>query len=998
MQFRRRLKSCFFTALILTLTAAPAFFHPHAVAATQRQQTAEPPAVLISALHYYGYESSADEAVQLTNMSANAITLNEAWSLTDAGNHRLGFPASGVVLPPSGRVWVANNAAAFIRQFGFAPTLSYADMTGSTLAFANTGGALQLRYGLGDTLDTGNLTGNKWPGGAASPTYASMARIDTGGADVPGNWATAASASPTALDADGNPILGTPRGPNSVAVAPSAGTTRTVVINEVAWAGTASSSSHEWIELYNNTAQAIALEGWLIRIDSAKSIALTGQIGPQSYYLIQRNATTFRSGATADLTASFSLANDGEALALISNANTLVDTLVYGNGNAQPGWIGPPLQPYTVTQLIPITGQILMRKLGEAGLPISDTNTAQDWMNDRADMIDGRKPVYPGWSFEAFSTPAQANSPLTLAIAPDHSFETVSQNLSAAQSTIDLESFTFDNAAIGDLLVEKARLGVRVRVLLDGTPVGGLSDQTLWICKRLTEINPASGSACWFMRSDTAQDIRTRYAYLHAKFAIVDQRTLIVSSENFGMNGMPFDDKADGTAGHRGVLAVVSAPELIARAGAIFAADSNEANRDIVQWCNLCAPYASPSLEFSPIYTTGGMSYTVDFAPLVIDAPVSMSLSTSPESHVRSAHSIISILNAAGAGDEVLVQELDEPTYWGRSTSNTADDPNVRLQAILGAAARGARIRIALDKFYDDPTAARSNAATVTYLHALARANGWDIQAIQADVTGRGVHNKMILVKNGDRYFSQVGSWNGTETSAKRNREMSLLIESRTAYDYLSGMFWADFWHAQPTYLPALMNDYQTHAITYPLISEVLFNPAGQDEVGHEWIELYNPTANTVSLAGYKIGDATGATGNLGDGRYIFPADAALPPFGVLVVAENAALMQQDWGVVPAYELSDYDPNVPQLTLDPGTITGTMNLANAGDEVVLWGPDNTVVDALVWGTGLFTGTLPFSGTVSVGNHTLQRWPANQDTNNCEIDFREQNLPSVGVVP
>ena len=962
-------------------------------------EIAENPAVLISALHYYGYESNADEAVQLTNITPNTITLDSAWSMMDANNHTLSFPAAGFAMGPGGRAWIANNAAAFARQFGFAPALSYADLTGTSLTFANTGGSVQLRFGLGDALDTGNVSGGAWAGGAASPSYASMERIDAGAADVPANWATAqVSTTPIAFNASATPIIGTPRAANSVAIAPSANTTLTVVINEVAWAGTASSSSHEWIELYNNAPISISLEGWTIHIGSTKSLALAGSIEPHGYFLIQRNIATFSNGAVADLTTPFSLVNTGEALALISNANTLVDTLVYGNGAAQAGWMGAPLQPYTVTQLIPSTGQILMRKLGEGGLPVADTNTAQDWLNDRADAIDGRKPIYPGWSVEQFFEPVQARSFITLGIAPDNSFDVVSKTLSAARNTIELESFTFDNAALGDLLVEKARAGVRVRALLDGAPVGGLPDQTLWICQRITAANPSSGSGCWFMRSDTAQDIRTRYAYLHAKFVIIDQQQLIVSSENFGMNGMPFDDKTDGTVGHRGIVAVVSAPELISRASAIFETDSSETNRDIARWCVACAPYSAPGVGFVPVYTTGGISYTVEFAPLVVDTPLSMSLSTSPESHVRSAHSIFSVLNLAGAGDEVLVQELDEPTYWGRSTSNTADDPNVRLQAILGAAARGARVRMALDAFYDDPDAARSNAATASYLHDLAQANGWDIQAIREDVTGHGVHNKMILVTVGGRHFSQIGSWNGSETSAKRNREMSLLIESKYVYDYLSTMFWADFWHSQPVYLPTLLNGYQSQDITHPLISEVLFNPAGQDETGREWVEIYNPSASTMSLAGYKIGDAIGPTGNLGDGRYVFPANATLPPFGVIVVAENAALVQQDWGVVPTFELSDYDPAVPNLTLDPTSITGTMSLANAGDEVVLWGPDDAIVDAVAWGTSLLTGTKPFPLGVSAGNRTLQRWPPNQDTNNCAIDFREQNLPTVGLVP
>ena len=39
------------------------------------------PAVRITVLHYYGRESTADEAIRLTNTSAETITLDSAWSL-----------------------------------------------------------------------------------------------------------------------------------------------------------------------------------------------------------------------------------------------------------------------------------------------------------------------------------------------------------------------------------------------------------------------------------------------------------------------------------------------------------------------------------------------------------------------------------------------------------------------------------------------------------------------------------------------------------------------------------------------------------------------------------------------------------------------------------------------------------------------------------------------------------------------------------------------------
>jgi hypothetical protein len=43
-------------------------------------------------------------------------------------------------------------------------------------------------------------------------------------------------------------------------------------------------------------------------------------------------------------------------------------------------------------------------------------------------------------------------------------------------------------------------------------------------------------------------------------------------------------------------------------------------------------------------------------------------------------------------------------------------------------------------------------------------------------------------------------------------------------------------------------------AIPRPLITEVLYNPAGYEPDG-EWFELYNAGGVTLDLYGYKIGD-----------------------------------------------------------------------------------------------------------------------------------------------
>ncbi|MCL6509196.1 MAG: lamin tail domain-containing protein [Anaerolineae bacterium] len=944
--------------------------------------------VVISALAYYGYDGNNDEAVQLTNLSSSEVNLDANWVLRDAGNRTWAFPL--FTLPPATRIWIANNATAFVRQFGFSPTLSYS----GTLTFANHGGSVSLERIRPESLDSANASGGSWDAGSGSPTYRSMERIDSDAPDTADNWADASVTTPMAFDANGNAIAGTPRAVNSVAVLPSP-TSRTVVINEVAWGGTRANANHEWIELYNNSPAGIVLNGWQITSLTGDLITLSGTIGGNGYFLIQHNAATFSSGAVADQTASFSLNNAGETLQLINPNAEIVDVLVYGDGAPQPGWIGPPLQPYTVTQTIPDDGQILMRRLNPAtGLPVADTDAAQDWWNDRGDAADARKPIYPGWPIERFFIPAVGSGSLKLAVAPDSSYDVVAQTLAAAIRSIDLASFTFEQARIGELLATKAAAGVTVRVLLDGAPVGGLKDQTRWICQRITDADPSGRSGCWFMRSVPADKVHTRYAFLHAKFAIVDGAWLLIGSENFGPRGLPDDEKSDGTLGQRGLIAVTDASTIVARAQDIFDADINSANLDITRWCSTCAPYGPPPAGFIPDYASGGISYTVRFAPFEVAGPVSMTLFSSPENHLASTIGIVGLLNRAGAGDEILIEQLDEPHYWGVTSSTPDNDPNPRLLAILNAAARGATVRILLDSYYDNPSQVRSNFATMQYVLAMARTHGWDVQAATGNPAGLGVHNKLIMLRLGERHFTQIGSWNGTEVSAKRNREMSVLIESSEAYAYLREVFMRDFQLARPIYLPIVAKDHRP--ANYLLISEVLVNPSGGSEAGREWIEIYNPTPLPIAIGNYKIGDAA-VRGSTGEGMYAFPANAMLQPNQAIVVAQNAAAYFADWGKKPDYELSDYDPAVPELSPYPAWAQGTIGLANSGDEVVLLDKDDRIVDAVVWLSGNVPGVNPYPAAIPAG-HTLQRWPPSLDTDNCAVDFRDQAIPSPGVVP
>ncbi len=109
-----------------------------------------------------------------------------------------------------------------------------------------------------------------------------------------------------------------------------------LLINEVAWAGTAASTSDEWIELYNPGTSAIPLSGWILRaLDGTPTINLTGSIPAGGYYLLERTDDTAVSDITADLIFSGDVSNSGEIFQLFDPSNRLIDT-ANSNGGSWP--------------------------------------------------------------------------------------------------------------------------------------------------------------------------------------------------------------------------------------------------------------------------------------------------------------------------------------------------------------------------------------------------------------------------------------------------------------------------------------------------------------------------------------------------------------------------------------------------------------------------------------------------------------------------------------
>lgn len=114
--------------------------------------------------------------------------------------------------------------------------------------------------------------------------------------------------------------------PNAMAAAPGS-----IVINEVAWAGSADSANDEWIELYNTTGSAVDLTGWVIEDDGSTTYALSGTIAAGSYFLIEDSETSVNPNA-ADVVVGISLANSGDSLVLKDETGAVIDSVNSGGG------------------------------------------------------------------------------------------------------------------------------------------------------------------------------------------------------------------------------------------------------------------------------------------------------------------------------------------------------------------------------------------------------------------------------------------------------------------------------------------------------------------------------------------------------------------------------------------------------------------------------------------------------------------------------------------
>jgi len=455
-------------------------------------------------------------------------------------------------------------------------------------------------------------------------------------------------------------------------------------------------------------------------------------------------------GTTRVLDAGFALGHDGDDLRL-EDASGIADVVVWGDStHAGPGWNGPPLNA---------TGS---RLRWFTRTPGQDSDTKADWEQPRQARLGWRLPETPTF-------PVQSGVAF---VAPDSSRAMVLDVLLRASSSLRLNVYEFLDVGVANDLLDhmRAHAGLEVRLLVDENPVGMSAEARLVRDRILRDLEEA-GAQVHLMQ-------HARYAYDHAKYAVVDDRWVLVQSENLVSGALPTDARH----GNRGWGLALDAPTLAQSLAGVFDEDF------------ALDPYGARELsddEPAPV----PLPTFVSDAPHPRLEPASgyafnATLATSPESLMGDGDPLLDAI--ARARHEILVEQLNVPPTWRDAAGR--DWPNEYLNALVEAARRGVQVRLLLDgHFLDAEGSPNDNAATLRSLESPGRL--LPIQGrLMRDPDEGVLHVKGVVI---DGQSSWVGSMNWNLNSVAQNREVSLLVDAKPFAELFADAFESDWDRAQ---------------------------------------------------------------------------------------------------------------------------------------------------------------------------------------------------------
>lgn len=318
--------------------------------------------------------------------------------------------------------------------------------------------------------------------------------------------------------------------------------------------------------------------------------------------------------------------------------------------------------------------------------------------------------------------------------------------LREADDRLLLAGYTLTSGTVARALVDAHERGATVEVLVEQSPIGGMTRKQATVLDRLT----AAGIDVRVVGGP-----RSRFAYHHAKYAVVDDEALVLT-ENW---------KPVGTGGHgsRGWGVSVADSALADDLATLFREDSTAI--DTTSWSQ-----HRRGRSFEPTNAT-----TEQYPQAIRSESVRVDR--------------LRLLTTPGNAEGEMVAAIDSAEHSVSVVQPSVGRESALVRACLRAAARGVEVRILLSSAW---YAVEENRALVSTLTDRAERRDVPLSARVARPGGQyeKIHAKGLVV---DGQTAYVGSLNWNPQAAAQNREVVLALHGERPAEYFAAVFEADW-------------------------------------------------------------------------------------------------------------------------------------------------------------------------------------------------------------
>jgi len=535
--------------------------------------------------------------------------------------------------------------------------------------------------------------------------------------------------------------------------------------------------NNEYIKIYNPSSEKIDISGWYFTNNPLKNKIVQNKIIfsektrilPNNFLVLSQNASAylwetgkkpdFEYNANSDKnipqmnsSKNLTLSNKGGYLALKNRYNHTIDTIVYGNVDYNlSGWNGKPIPSSN-------EGIILKRNSNKDGQPI-DTNTSFDWTHPREYRIGQSDFSYQKIRF---------NGKIRTFISPDSSFETIASEIRNTSNCIYLNIYEFTSLHLCDELIKTLLKNVSINILLDGSPVGGISLEEKYLLKRIANY----GGNIRFIKNNRDNKVYGRYSFNHGKYLVIDNSTVIIESCNWAETGIPLNP----SFGNREWGVVIKNSSVANYFLNVFLEDWDLSRCDIfsIDKMNLKVPS-----NFYLMEKTYKGYYESAFSSNRFIGNFTIYPVLSPDTSYQAIYDMIN-----SANNSIYIEQLYIYKDWDQAV-------NPFVECLVNKSKNGIDVKVILNynPFYGS-TNDKCN-ETKIYLEE----NGIEVKYIYTNWSiFTNVHNKGMIVDNKSVLISSI-NWN--ENSVISNREAGIIIENESIARYYSKVFFYD-WHLQP--------------------------------------------------------------------------------------------------------------------------------------------------------------------------------------------------------